>query len=313
MESSPGYETPEKIRFVGPIKDALIIEGIKFSFENSRATFPLEVEKTPTREQQIVGIKSALFKFAIEHLGIDISKKMPDSKKFHFIKDKDFQIVRDKYDLNPATLAVTFMNDETFLTEEQLLENTLGNLQHELMHLVSYRELNIRENNGIIKQEKSRSGYANEKNKVLMIIDEALSEITNIEVMELYWKNEPNLAETRIENYTKIGYIEQIIVVDELLKKVADESGREYTDVLASLQKGKFLGRMQDLRLLTETVGVTRMKTLSAWTLAMDNISIAQEFGLTDAVDKINKIRNGENVNILERVSPNIRFKPSRR
>ena len=138
--------------------------------------------------------------------------------------------------------------------------------------------------------------------------------MSNLEVMSNLWEYQQALSQMDAGNYGNIGYIEQVVVVDELVKRIADKNGREYKDVLRELQRGKFLGEMQALRILTGEVGKDGMKMLAKWILdPNESIEIVQSLGLTEAQTKIQALRQGQDVQVMERIAPDIVHRQSAR
>jgi len=306
MEDSMDIPQPDKLRFVGPVKDKSKIESAKQYLETNKVAMPPEQEKTPEREQQVMGMTGGLSEFAKEELGINLSKRIPSGDRFHFFDDSGYQKVRELHGLG-SSVGVHSTSGHMLAKEEPIIEETLGNSQHELIHVASYRTINPCEIEGGLWTQRSHSGYTNERNQALSMIDEALTEMTNLQVMANHWKNQPALSQMDVANYGNLGYTEQIIVVDELVKRIADKNGREYKDVLRDLQRGKFLGQTQALRVLTDEVGKDGMKMLAKWTLdPSESTEIVETLGLTEAQAKIQALRQGQDVQVMERISPNI-------
>lgn len=310
MENTLDIPQPDKIRFVGPVKQPQKIEAAKTYLETNKIAMPPEQERTPEKGQQIRGMVSALLEFARDELGIDLSKRIPSDDRFHFFDNNGYQKVRELHGLQSGSVGVHSTSGHMLAKEEIVVEETLANLQHELIHVTSYRTINLCEIDGKLWTKRGHSGYANERNKALSMIDEALTEITNLQIMANNWQKQDALNQMSVGNYRNIGYIEQVIVVDELIKRIADKGVREYKDVLRELQRGKFLGEMQTLRILTDEVGKDGMKMLAKWTIdPSESTEIVQTIGLTGAQAKIQALRQGQNVHVLERVASNIVYR----
>ena len=88
----------------------------------------------------------------------------------------------------------------------------------------------------------------------------------------------------------------------------------ENTKTFCELQRGKFLGEMQALRILTGEVGKDGMKMLAKWILdPNESIEIVQSLGLTEAQTKIQALRQGQDVQVMERIAPDIVHRQSAR
>lgn len=314
MEDSLNMPQPDKLRFVGPVKDPQKVESARAYLETNKVAMPPEQKKSPEREKQVEGMIEALSEFARDELGIDLSKRIPSDDRFHFFDNDGYQKVRELHGLQPGSVGVHSTSGHMLAKEEPVVEETLGNSQHELIHITSYRTINLCEIESGLWTKRGHSGYANETNQALSMIDEALTEMTNLEVMANHWQNQQALSQMDAGNYGNIGYIEQVVVVDELVKRIADKNGREYKDVLRELQRGKFLGEMQALRILTGEVGKDGMKMLAKWILdPNESIEIVQSLGLTEAQTKIQALRQGQDVQVMERIAPDIVHRQSAR
>lgn len=300
---------PSRFHFFGPVKDLETLAAVADHLETqSLVIHAPEQEKSPEREQQIRAVADSVLLFAQDELQIDLANRAPNLDKVHFFSKHNYQMVRDQFRLRPTTVATYTKFSDVLIMESATIEGTLGNLQHELIHLLSYRAKNICGTETEVFVKPGYAGYHNERNQALAMVEEALTEMVNIEVMVRFWGDQEALRDLQVESYKDIGYIEQIIIIDELLKRIADTQDTSYLDILRHLQRGKFLGQMQSLRVLTQEIGRWGMKSLAKWTSLDPNhsIAIAKELRLPVAIDKILGIRNKRPIQIMERVVPNI-------
>lgn len=307
METSD-IEQPDKLRFVGKVKEPRKIVAAKEYLDTNVPPMPPEIERSKERNRQVQALTDATQDFAQQELQIDLSRRLPRLDRFHFLDKTGYQKVREMYNLNPGSVAVHSTSGHILVKEELSATETLGNANHELVHIASYRSINLCEiPEGGIRTNRGHSGYTNERNRALSLLDEALTEMTNIQIMAQYWGGENALSDLRVQDYGNIGYVEQVLIVDSLINRAAQAEGRGYKDVLKELQKGKFLGKAQALRVLTRTVGKKGMKNLARMTLSPhESLSFASEMRLSDAEEKIKRLRNREKVDLLENIAPGI-------
>ncbi len=305
---TPDIEQPEKLRFVGKVKDPKYIEAAKEYLDTNVPPMPPELDRSKERDGQVQALNKALQGFARQELEIDLSKRLPTINQYHFFDDEGYQKVREMNNSPSGSVATYSTSGHMLMKEAPSLVETLGNANHELIHVTSYRSINLCELSAKeLRTVRAHSGYQNERNKALSLLDEALTEITNIQVMAQHWGGQDQLRNFQAQDYDNIAYIEPVLIVDNLIKKAASNEGREYREVLTELQKGKFLGQAQALRVLTRTIGKEGMKKLAKLIDSPEEaISFASEMQLADAEDKIKKLHQGEKVDLLENITPDI-------
>lgn len=313
MENVTNLPAPEKIRFVGPVKDSAKIDFMLKHLEAHALQMPAEEIKNFERIKQLYAITAAVLEFGRNELGLDLSKRMPKVERFRFFSEESWFIVRKMYALSLGTTGVSFFTGDMFVKEERLIEKTLGTAQHELIHVTSHKSIHLSETSGSMIANKQHEGYWNCLNGAMVLIYEALTEITNIQIMLDYWKKQPSLNNMNIKNYGKIGGIEKIIILDEVIRKVARKRSLGYKDVLRHLQRGKFLGQMQALRILTDEVGKSGMKLLAkGGSHANEVINIARAFSLDTAEAKLEYLLQGKEVQVMEDLSADVVYRPRR-
>lgn len=189
MDESPEMPQPDKYRFVGSVKDPQKIEGARQYLEIGKVEMPPEQEKSSEREKQLLGIKAALLEFTESELKIDVSKRIPENDNFHFLDKSGYQDFRIMHSLDPRSAGVHTTNGHMIIQEHSKVEDALGIAQHELVHVVSSTTIDLCEVDGALQVGSGHTGYVNRKNQALAMVDEALTEMTNVEVMIKYWGN----------------------------------------------------------------------------------------------------------------------------
>lgn len=253
---------------------------------------PPGIEMTPERAAQLGEIIETFTDFAEEELGIDLSQRLKNiKKKFHFYDRETFDTVATKIKgkSSPNLHGFTLGTQDMLIAEEQGAEETLATAHHELMHSISPGFMHQPEGNTPrISTTSYHSGNGT------LALDEALREITNVELRYLHWSKNPILAAV---NSGKTKYIREIIVVDQLLKKVADARNQPYKDVLRHLQRKMFLGKNDGLQIIKDTVTQEEWRIFTQW-IAGDHtdkaIQVAAQLGLSEAVKKLHSYNRGE-------------------
>ena len=139
-------------------------------------------------------------------------------------------------------------------------------------------------------------------------INECLTEITAIELMAKYLRKElPDLDLTR---YTQIGYLGPVLIVNELIKKVAEAEKTSYEQALASLQKEQVFGSGNFVSRIGRAVVSQRMRLIASENIYSVNKNgfeyyavLAEKLGFNDVAQKIRSCASGGTVNPLSEIS----------
>ncbi|OGG22178.1 hypothetical protein A3D03_02670 [Candidatus Gottesmanbacteria bacterium RIFCSPHIGHO2_02_FULL_40_13] len=294
MDENREVVTPPKWRFTGIQDTGVITNARSFYLSETRQT-PRESPVTNERESQVKGILSALQEYAMNELGIDLRERLPNESDIHFFDPKQWKIFCKQEGMTRDNPAMNIASGKIYVEEDPDLRLTLQNTGHELIHVVSATNIYSRvdpKDSAAIKTSISHQGFHNYENDALLSLDEAITEITNIQLVTNYWLKNDKLSGLDWSGHDSVGYIKTLVIVDGLIKKVAEQQRVGYLDVLKTLQRGKLLGQMQSLRVLTTAIGKDYMGKLAR--LSDENVielrQFALDLGLTDTVQKLGLI-----------------------
>jgi len=149
--------------------------------------------------------------------------------------------------------------------EKPTNSETLFTLYHELTHLLSAVKLKL----GVNKKDKGNEqitihnpylyGYENTKNRRFFLLNEAITEMINIEILDDMRKSENY---DYLSNNT-IGYGQAVIFIDVLIKRTSQLSRKSEKEIRFSLYAGYFKGDHSALRIFKDTFGTEALKYLS--------------------------------------------------
>ena len=256
---------------------------------------PQEIPHSPEREEQISALEAELVSFVRNEFDLDVSGRLISHDRIRFFQPSEWGRVRKRYGM-PFWEKGFFTGEGIVVGEQPQSLNVLG---HQLVHHVSSMTVQLRREDNQPRAISYRTGYKNGKNQSLAVIEEALTEITNQEVLERARKN-PVLMKIP----TSLAHKHHVILFDELVKQIAADKGKGYQAVLRELQRGKITGDMSVLRTITEVIGKERMKYLAKFHPGnRDGVSrVAAALGLNGAVLKLQDYNRGRSVPVLENV-----------
>ncbi len=218
---------------------------------------------------------------------------------FHVYTREGYQELRDRNGLPSGSRAVHATSGHIALSEGDNPTETLGNANHELIHVLSRKSIKIRieqhPNGRYLSTDYAHSGLVNERNGRLQVVSEIVTEITNIDLIRNYWQKDPRLANaTNIDQYEDIGYLPHLILFDGIMRKYFPDPKA----VMAELQRGILLGKMGALKRLHAHLGTPMMDRLSR--MDQDDTEgaaiIAEDLGMPEVATKI---RNNDHTGLL--------------
>jgi len=263
-----------------------------------------EIPKNPERVDQIDAVSKSVLLWGKRELRVNLAARIPTIGQIHFYSRSDYQKITKICGLNPNSVASFWPeNGNIFVMEDPNPTNTLARLQHEILHRISFIAKCKRKD-----ATQIQSGYHNLASKTLGTFDEALTEMANIHIVMKYWGEQPELlSQLKRRNLTKVGYQGEIIVVDELIKRIADIKHQKYEDVFRRLQKGKVKGKIKTIQILAEVLDDEEMKIINEWAPfeeCLPRVVKALKVGRIKV--KFDQYERGIGINILERMTPGV-------
>ncbi|MBU1117839.1 hypothetical protein KKD37_02645 [Patescibacteria group bacterium] len=254
----------------------------------------------------------AVISWGKEKLRIDLSGRMPTEDGVHFLLEPDFNKIANIFGCEPNVSGFRMPSGEIFIKQQPKLVDTLSIVQHERLHGVSYQKPTAQQIINNRSKEILCSGYSRyiSGEKHYGSFDEALTEMANLIIIREYWSQQPKLRELRIVDQRHIAYPGEILVVDELIKKISEKNGREYKDVFYELMKGKIKGKSRTLRILSDVVGKEGMDVIKKWKASPDVLlKTMTALKLGRGVIKFEQLRRGSEIRIMEEIIPGFYIK----
>jgi hypothetical protein len=278
--------------YVGPLSQE--DEAIAYVDSYLRTNVP-NVEAREIRRHEF-SVQFTALEDSVEELGEDLGLDLSDRRRgpayFHVYSEKEYEAVRRQFGLSLGSVAVHSTSGHMLIMQEAKVLPTLGNANHEIIHAMSRKsirpEATKQRRNTVIIPERSHDGYASFRHGTFNAVNEVITEMTNVDLMRNYWPAHTELRDAAKGTYNNIGYLPQLILLDELLKD-------HFTDpkqVFKHLQKGMFMGKMGTLRAVNDIVGQDTMRNLALLD-AEDSVltaELAEELGLIEAVRKIEQL-----------------------
>lgn len=264
---------------------------------------PQDPEKrTPERDRQIKEIATLVDQFARDELGIDLHRRLRKvTNDFHFYDKDTYNRVREQLGLpiSEGHLGFTLGSGDMIVLEQPSELATIATTNHELMHRISP---------GVISRadtiDVSVSAYTADTGETLAF-DEALREITNMELRMIHWEGNPILDPVR---FGPTLYPWSLVVADELIKKIATKRQQSYKEVLRHLQRGMVMGRNDELSVVISGLNDEEKAIFFNWQDAdspEQAIKVAQGLGLVTAADKLDNYREGQTIRWFDSFKPN--------
>lgn len=269
---------------------------------------------TKEREKDINSLSKYQINWIKNNLGIDLSERSPDTDKIHFFTKETLEQINQRMGRNNSEGRHIAPYNEIHVEEKQTNSETLFTLSHEQLHSLSAIKLKLEVNQ---KDEDTRQltiqkpylyGYENTKNRNFFLLNECITEMINIEILDDMRKNE---KPDYLTNNT-IGYGHAVIFIDALINRTAQLSGQSEKEIRFSLYRGYFKGDHSALIIFKDIFGVEALRYLSI----LDNTHsswhyigiVAEKFGLDVEKLKIKSeqyVEQNQSVNIIEGIKIN--------
>jgi len=172
----------------------------------------------------------------------------------------------------------------------------LDTCNHELIHQISYQEIFIKG----LDYYHQRIGF-DTIDRRFGRFNEAITEITNREIIIYYWKNWPELSPYTylLSKVEPGGYI--VTLVDWLIMEVAERNNKPYRWLLDLLQLDMFLGSNFGIEVIARTIGykVSLLRDTRI-TKYSQEIELAKTIGIPGIISNLTDFANGVKKPYLE-------------
>lgn len=291
----------EKLIFRGPITQDpdsmravaqnLYRQGVNFREEEN---LPPEIPVTLENKRRLTVMTTVFASFADEVLEVDVAARLPDPSRYYFSRGESLGSKTLHKEVIGTRMEEASSLGYVHVADTGNIANTFANAQHGLVHEASATVVELTEG-GVAR---ARLNHYEGTDGELCIVNEVVTELTNCELRVFDWGDYPELADIRSG---AIGYLDQTLVGELLIKAVAEHHGQSYVDLLRSLQRGMVLGDKNSLDPIAEAVGQDRMRTLESWT-SVDIAStrrVIDDLGLEEAREKLEELYAGRPVGLM--------------
>lgn len=254
------------------------------------------IEDDPNFVEKAERIKEEITDFA-KQLGFDVANYLPKNENIYELDTELFELITTNSNYWGEHTA-----NEVFVKKNLNEIDKLSTLRHEMIHSISKMKFILRKcdsDNHKIKNISTGYGISSSKennydNEFLLNFSEGLTELTNLQIAIQYE------GECSVE----VAYIYNVILISELVKDIANHERITSKDILSSFQTGMLDGDSRYLKVISdlydnESGNFNALRTLSRMgTKKEEVLAVAQAFGLTEAIEKINNYSDKERIEI---------------
>lgn len=220
-----------------------------------------QIEITPTRAAQVTQMTEAINMFLAD-LGVEKVFKAPALDQIHFYNPNDFNSVSNKLGLvaeNGKGALVTL--GDIIVSDGGNSEETLYIFNHENIHFDSAATIDVQTQTDQKLAIKHFLGLRR-SDRGFNILNEAITEITNVALIKEYWRKQPDLRGIEA-SLNPLGYAPYVDFFKRLIEQVANKMGLSYETVLKRLQLQMFAGKGDALGLIVATFGNERTEKIA--------------------------------------------------
>lgn len=294
-----GLIRPNKYYFLGDADTDKISSFYKY-LRAHPPSYPPEIEKSDGIKKHLSSVLECVKKYGYEKM-IDFSKRLPTVDNFHFFNKEEFEKLKTEEG------STTLWGFSESLTDDMIinfsvehvsgLAGLLSVCDHELIHQISQKDILIKGSD--YYEQRTWFGVIGNKFKRF---DEAITEITNREIILYYWTAWPGLAiyAHSLTDTGTGGYITPLI--DWLIMEIAERNKKSYRWLLNQLQLDMFLGTHFGTRILTASIGEDNFRLLGETfiTKYSQEIELAKTLGIPGVINNLTDFANGVKKPYLE-------------
>ncbi len=240
---------------------------LKSTFNSYKSEKPVETQHIPFE----LGLKARQLSRSQLHwcrdiLQVDVTKRYPDISKMFFFSKTNFEMYSALLGRKMPLAAHIAPYNEFHFVEKERPQELLKSIAHEFIHALSTVKLRtsvFKKDNGdrvVVVGKPYTYGYENTKNGTFFALNEAVTEMLNIEILDDMRKSgKPDYL-----SGNTIGYGHLVIFLDALIEMTADISGKSHRELRHSLYRGYLQGDHSSLRIFSDTFGTKSVSYLAA-------------------------------------------------
>ncbi len=305
-----GGEGLEYFRFTGDSSEANVAVFLKYI--DSHPLFK-ETFVPPQKFLEVVGhMKLSIDLFGRDN-GFDLGKRLPYLDRLVFVSQAEMiQIFGTS--LNPRAIFNSTDNFKIYVAIDDLdgknraWGSVAHSVNHEFLHCIAFHEVFINRRDETF--ETVRSGML--RKEKYFFLNEALCELTNLYVMNRYWRKIEATRSIIDESTAECAVPEGVSLLYGLIAKLGSETGRGFVEILRIAHEDLLTGADLFLDMCTERWGEGLIEILSrpmAETRfdydSNRTLDWARKFELTELEKRVEKdLSNGtrENLTSLSRI-----------
>ncbi|KKR28592.1 hypothetical protein A2715_03240 [Candidatus Woesebacteria bacterium RIFCSPHIGHO2_01_FULL_39_32] len=262
MIKASAHPTLENFTFKGAT-DKRFLNGF-YRYIRSKVITDLHIFIPPQQFQNTVeDIKKALYLFGID-LGYDLTPRILFLNRLVFAKKADLlkkdstwkDDYRSVFSQDNFKIYISVDATGSFRTNDSLAHS----INHEFIHGISYKEIYISQNN---KEWIVTKLGIRRKNR-FFILNEAVTELTNIYVINKFW---PRFKNTKsLVNFAnrEISAPNAVFLVNAMFEELVKRSHLSYKDILRKAQVDLLTGSQNTLSLISRFLGKDFIEVLSS-------------------------------------------------
>ena len=270
-----------------------------------------EIQKNSEVVANLSETLKAVEKFA-NFLGFDISQKLPGMNQIHLFGDIAFEknAVLLKHNLDSVGFVRETFREALIRLQQtnSYIEDSFKNycrITHELLHLISYRELYIDSNKELSCSWIGFSYYIAGKSELKFnVFNEGITNMTELNIVKNFW---PDLDLKKYINLKRselvIGDPMSVVLVDLIIDKIAETEKSDYKEVLNKLQTFQIENPIAGMTYLESRLGKQEVEYLA--NLKIREIEKAEYY--SDLEPVYNKLGLQKQVEVFKK-DPGFRF-----
>ena len=268
-------------------------------YQSEPAKYKGEVEHTKSLDDVLNEVIKKAKEFGSD-IGVDLEKRMPALEHFHFFDKPNFLKTWSMHNGNKYVgqggFGIIASSDMLILHEAENLDLTIKRANHELIHILSYKEIFLDQSRK--KFVSRRLGFWNMNIKKYKLLNEAFTELLNIYLLKNYWLKSDKLPKFK-KDQMPIAYSEMLIFLDAILYSIASDRKEKYHELVLIMARDMFLGSDEIIKIIDKEINSAFSSRFS--TLDINELNdlekcqeLAKFLGLTDLSREIDSILQTE-------------------
>ena len=197
-----------------------------------------------------------------EKFNLSLENRCPEMCKIHFLLENEMEEWQKFYSLSKNTYGSFKSYGTIFVVDFGKAPQTFGYLNHELVHSNSAIRFNAsKRKDNFFDVSDQFIGYYNFKNKKFNVLNEALTEMINIETLD-YFRNNEKHGKDILGSY-HLSYKPEVLFFDLLIEEAGKRLNMCSNQIRNELYKGYFTGSFKPLNLFEKAFGKGTLKTLA--------------------------------------------------